>query len=41
MNGNFYQNPTFPSNQENYQTPPGNVSSMQDYNEQSFIENTH
>ena len=24
MNGQFYQNPTFPSN--NYTTPPGNIS---------------
>ena len=43
MNGNFYQNPTFPSNQNNpnnYQTPPSNISIMEpDYNEQSFIEN--
>ena len=43
MNGNFYQNPTFPTNQNqmnNFQTPPGNVSSMEpDYNEQSYIEN--
>lgn len=44
MNGNFYQNPTFPNNQSNnntsYQTPPGNLNSMEkDYNEQSYIEN--
>lgn len=41
MNGNFYQNPTFPNNViPNFQTPPGNVSSMEeDYNEQSYIEN--
>ena len=43
MNGNFYQNPTFPNNQTpitNYQTPPGNISVMEgDYNEQSYIEN--
>ncbi|MBQ6841379.1 MAG: spore coat protein GerQ [Bacilli bacterium] len=43
MNGNFYQNPTFPNNQtpsQNYQTPPGNLSVMDsDYNEQSYIEN--
>ena len=43
MNGNYYQNPTFPTNQNqmnNFQTPPGNVSSMEpDYNEQSYIEN--
>jgi len=43
MNGNFYQNPTFPTNQNtgnNYKTPPGNISIMEnDYNEQSYIEN--
>jgi len=43
MNGNFYQNPTFPNNQNqisNYQTPPGNISNMEmDYNESSYIEN--
>ena len=45
MNGNFYQNPTFPGNQMNsngYTTPPGNISSVseqEDYNEQSYIEN--
>ncbi len=45
MNGNFYQNPTFPGNQMNnngYNTPPGNISSVseqEDYNEQSYIEN--
>jgi spore coat protein GerQ len=44
MNGNFYQNPTFPNSQldNNYQSPPSNVSSMSspnDYNEQSYIEN--
>ena len=43
MNGNFYQNPTFPTNEiteKNYSSPPGNISSMAgDYNEQSFIEN--
>jgi len=41
MNGNYYQNPTFPTNQNNMQNmtvPPGNVSSMEDYNEQSYIE---
>lgn len=39
MNGNYYQNPTFPTN--NYQTPPGNVS-VNETNlpmEQSYIEN--
>ena len=45
MNGNFYQNPTFPGNQINnngYNTPPRNISSVseqEDYNEQSYIEN--
>lgn len=44
MNGNFYQNPIFPNNEQNdngtYNTPPGNISIMQnDYNEQSYIEN--
>ena len=42
MNGNYYQNPTFPSN--NYQqTPPGNISvnevKVPIIQEQSFIEN--
>ena len=42
MNGSYYQNPTFPSN--NYQTPPGNIS-INEVNtgtiprEQSYIEN--
>ena len=42
MNGNFYQNPTFPSN--NFPTPPGNMS-VSEVNttsmpmEQSYIEN--
>ena len=43
MNGNFYQNPTFPTNNVEggtLQTPPGNInSSTYDYNEQSYIEN--
>ena len=44
MNGNFYQNPTFPTNQidnNNFTSPPGNISVMdsKDYNEQSYIEN--
>ncbi len=42
MNGNYYQNPTFPTNQNqtnNYQVPPGNMNTENDYNEQSFIEN--
>ena len=42
MNGNFYQNPTFPSN-TNFSTPPGNMESVQIGTslpmEQSFIEN--
>ena len=37
MNGNFYQNPTFPNNQfeeNNFTSPPGNISAMsQDYGE--------
>ena len=42
MNGNFYQNPTFPSS--NFGTPPGNVSVSEVNNsnlpdEQSYIEN--
>lgn len=43
MNGSYYQNPTFPSN--NFVTPPGNIS-VSDMNassnipqEQSYIEN--
>lgn len=43
MNGNFYQNPTFPTmdnNMNNEMTPPGNYSSMTlTDNEQSYIEN--
>ena len=40
MNGSFYQNPTFPANQENtYQSPPGNISIMNNTLEQSYIEN--
>ena len=43
MNGNYYQNPTFPNNQfeeSTYATPPSNVSDMSlDYGEQSYIEN--
>ena len=44
MNGNFYQNPTFPSNSTMTptipQSPPGNISSMSQLTmEQSFIEN--
>ena len=40
MNGSYYQNPTFPSN--NFQTPPGNISINEIGslpNEQSYIEN--
>lgn len=39
MNGNYYQNPTFPNN--NFPTPPGNIS-VNEINmpiEQSYIEN--
>ena len=39
MNGNYYQNPTFPTN--NFTTPPGNIS-VTEVNvpqEQSYIEN--
>lgn len=40
MNGNYYQNPTFPTNENNYVTPPGNVSYMESLPmEQSYIEN--
>ena len=45
MNGNYYQNPTFPSNNiiENsneFSSPPNNISSMSIIpNEQSYIEN--
>ncbi len=39
MNGSFYQNPTFP-NQDEAITPPGNVSFMETMPmEQSYIEN--
>jgi len=41
MNGNYYQNPTFPQN--SFQTPPGNISITDNSNnipmEQSYIEN--
>lgn len=41
MNGNYYQNPTFPQN--NFQTPPGNISITETTSsmpmEQSYIEN--
>lgn len=40
MNGNYYQNPTFPNN--NFTTPPGNISITEvnaPFQEQSYIEN--
>ncbi len=41
MNGNYYQNPTFP--QSNFSTPPGNINISDNSNniplEQSYIEN--
>lgn len=41
MNGNYYQNPTFPS--QNFPTPPGNMSSIEvekaPVMEASYIEN--
>lgn len=41
MNGSFYQNPTFPNNQNQVSiTPPGNISAEQSLPmEQSLIEN--
>lgn len=44
MNGSFYQNPSFPINNDDvsYQmqvSPPGNISSMSNNDEQSYIEN--
>lgn len=40
MNGNFYQNPTFPANNEEMISPPGNVSYSESLPmEQSYIEN--
>ena len=43
MNGNYYQNPTFPTNQNTMPTPsspPGNISSQSMMPiEQSYIEN--
>ena len=41
MNGNFFQSPTFPSNQSNVgTTPPGNISAESSLPmEQSLIEN--
>jgi spore germination protein Q len=41
MNGNYFQNPTFPSNNEELLiSPPGNISQMNmNQNEQSYIEN--
>ncbi len=39
MNGSYYQNPTFPTN--NFTTPPGNISvtEVNKQMEQSYIEN--
>lgn len=41
MNGNYFQNPSFPTNNQVIEnTPPGNISSEQTLNmEQSLIEN--
>ncbi|MBQ4584268.1 MAG: spore coat protein GerQ [Bacilli bacterium] len=41
MNGNYFQNPTFPTNENKVVTPPGNINTYQDSlpMEQSFIEN--
>lgn len=41
MNGNFFQNPTFPNNDTGYVIPPGNTNTYQESlpMEQSFIEN--
>lgn len=40
MNGNFYQNPTFPNNDTGFNTPPGNISYSDTLPmEQSYIEN--
>lgn len=40
MNGNFFQNPTFPGNTQSQITPPGNISNEQTLSmEQSLIEN--
>lgn len=40
MNGNFFQNPTFPSVNSTQTTPPGNISAEQSLTmEQSLIEN--
>ena len=40
MNGNFFQNPTFPGNETNQITPPGNISSEQVLSiEQRLMEN--
>ena len=40
MNGNYFQNPAFPSNNLNQVSPPGNISSEQGLTmEQSLIEN--
>ena len=41
MNGNFFGNPTFPTNNTNtVSSPPANYSYMETFpNEQSYIEN--
>lgn len=43
MNGNFYQNPMFPGNDNNnvneYNSYKSNINDNQDYNESSYIEN--
>lgn len=40
MNGNYFQNPTFPGSSNNQITPPGNISNEQTLTmEQSLIEN--
>lgn len=43
MNGSYYQNPTFPTNNNRYQTPPNNYISNDNNTmmpmEQSYIEN--
>lgn len=40
MNGNYFQNPTFPTNGTNITTPPSNISNVSSLPfEQSFVEN--
>jgi len=40
VNGNFYQNPTFPNNDSGFTSPPGNISYSDTMPmEQSYIEN--